>query len=138
MATTPQTAPHDIDEYISGFPQDVQEILQKIRGTIKKAAPEAEETIRYNIPTFYLKGQYLIYFAAFKKHISLYPAPIGNEQFREAIAEYASGKGTLQFPQDKPIPYGLIARIVKFRAKEISQRLKQKERRNQAGGKTAS
>ena len=138
MASTRQTAPGDIDEYISGFSQDVQEVLQKIRLTIRKAAPKAEETIRYNMPTFYLHGHYLIYFAAFKKHISLYPAPIGSEQFREDIARYASGKGTLQFPQDKPIPYGLITRIVKFRAMEISRKLKQTEKPNQAGRKTAS
>jgi uncharacterized protein YdhG (YjbR/CyaY superfamily) len=129
MASTPQAAPGDIDEYISRFPQTIQEVLQKVRMTIKKAAPEAEETIRYNMPTFYLHGHYLIYFAAFKKHISLYPAPVGSEQFGEEIEQYASGKGTLQFPLDKPIPYGLITKLVKFRAKENIAKAKTKEKK---------
>ena len=115
---TNQAAPRDIDEYIAGFPKDVQEKLEKIRMTIKKAAPDAEETISYKIPTFNLKGKYLIYFAAYKKHIALYPAPIGIPEFKEEIVVYESGKGTLQFPLDKPIPFNLIRKIVKYRAKE--------------------
>jgi uncharacterized protein YdhG (YjbR/CyaY superfamily) len=115
---TKQTAPRDIDEYIAGFPTDVQEKLEKIRMTIKKAAPDAEETISYKIPTFNLKGKHLIYFAAYKNHIALYPAPIGNPEFTAEIAAYESGKGTLQFRLDKPIPFNLIRRIVKYRAKE--------------------
>ena len=111
-------AARDIDEYIAGFPPDVQEILQKIRMTIRKAAPRAEETISYKIPTFNLNGHYLIYFAAYKKHIALYPAPLGVPEFEEEISPYVSGKGTLQFPMNKPIPYKLITKIVKFRAKE--------------------
>ena len=118
LAPTPKT----IDEYIAGFPPDVQELLQKVRATIQKAAPEAEETISYKIPTFNLNGRYLIYFAGYKKHISLYPAPIGNPEFAEEIAPYESGKGTLKFPLDGPIPFRLITRIVKFRAKENSRR----------------
>lgn len=110
-------AARDIDEYIAGFPPDVQEILQKIRMTIRKAAPQAEETISYKIPTFKFKGHYLIYFAAYKKHIALYPAPFGIPEFEEDIAPYASGKGTLQFPLNKPIPYKLITKIVKFQVK---------------------
>lgn len=117
MKTSP-TAPRDIDEYIAGFPDDVQEKLNKIRMTIRKAVPAAEETISYKIPTFNLKGKYLIYFAAYKKHIALYPAPIGNAEFNEEIAPYESGKGTLQFPLGKPIPFHLIRKIVKYRAKE--------------------
>jgi len=112
------TTPRDIDEYIAGFPENVQEKLEKIRKTIKKAAPGAEETISYKIPAFNLKGKYLIYFAAYKKHIALYPAPIGIEEFKEEIAPYESGKGTLQFPLDKPIPFDLIRKIVRYRAKE--------------------
>lgn len=112
------TAPRDIDEYIAGFPKDVQEKLEKIRMTIKNVVPEAEETISYKMPTFNLKGKYLIYFAAHKKHIALYPAPIGIEEFKEEIAPYESGRGTLQFPLDKPIPFSLIRKIVKYRAKE--------------------
>jgi uncharacterized protein YdhG (YjbR/CyaY superfamily) len=113
-----QPTPKNIDEYIAGFPKEVQEKLQKVRTTIKKAAPDAEETIKYKIPTFMLKGKYLIYFAGYKNHIALYPAPIGIPEFKEAISAYESGKGTLQFPLDKPIPFGLITKIVKFRAKE--------------------
>jgi uncharacterized protein YdhG (YjbR/CyaY superfamily) len=115
---TNQTAPKDIDGYIATFPNDVQEILEKIRMTIRKAAPDAEEIISYQIPSFTLKGKYLIYFAAYKKHIGLYPAPRGIEKFKKELSLYGSGKGTLKFPLDKPIPFNLISRIVKFRAKE--------------------
>jgi uncharacterized protein YdhG (YjbR/CyaY superfamily) len=115
---TIQAAPQTIDEYIAGFASEVQEILQKIRVTIRKAAPEAEEAISYQIPTFTLKGKYLVYFAAYKKHISLYPAPIGIAEFKEELAPYKSGKGTAKFPLDKPIPFDLISRIVKFRVTE--------------------
>src|SRR5215475_13628416 len=99
---TRQAAPRNIDEYIAAFPNDVQEILQKIRKTIRKAAPDAEETISYQIPTFNLKGSYLIYFAAYKKHIGLYPAPIGNAEFKEEMSVYRAGKGTVKFPLDEP------------------------------------
>src|SRR5688572_14768253 len=115
---TKQTAPRTIDEYIAGFPQDVQQILQKIRMTIKKAAPDAEETISYLMPTFTLKGKYLIYFAAYKKHIALYPVPTGDAKFKEELSVYQTGKGTLQFPLDKPVPLKLITKIVKLRVKE--------------------
>ena len=117
MKTKP-TAPQKMDEYIASFPKDVQEILEKIRMTIKKAAPEAEEVISYKMPTFNLKGQYLIYFAAYKKHIGLYPVPNGDAKFNEELSVYRSGKGTLQFPLNQPIPYKLISKIVKARAKE--------------------
>jgi uncharacterized protein YdhG (YjbR/CyaY superfamily) len=113
-----QTTAGTIDEYIAGFPQDVQEILCKIRMTIRKAAPEAEETISYKMPTFMLGGKYLVYFAAHKKHIGFYPAPIGIAEFKEELALYQVGKGTPQFPLDKPIPFDLIRKIVKFRVKE--------------------
>jgi len=120
------TAPQNIDEYIAGFPADVQEILQKIRVTIKKAAPKAEEVISYNMPSFNLMGQYLIYFAAYKKHIGLYPLPSGNEEFNKKISGYQSGKGTLRFPLDRPIPYKLISKIVKIRARENSAKAAEK------------
>jgi uncharacterized protein YdhG (YjbR/CyaY superfamily) len=116
--TRTSPTPKTIDEYIAGFPPGVQELLQNVRATIKKAAPKAEETISYKMPTFTLNGKYLIYFAGYKKHISVYPAPIGNPEFAEEIAPYESGRGTLKFPLDKPIPFKLITRIVKFRAKE--------------------
>jgi uncharacterized protein YdhG (YjbR/CyaY superfamily) len=110
-------APKDIDEYIAGFPEDVQAILQKVRATIRAAAPEAEETISYQMPSFRLKG-YLVYFAAHKSHIGLYPAPSGIEEFMQELSPYVGGKGSVRFPLDRPIPYDLIARIVKFRAEE--------------------
>ncbi|SRR6266508_150025 len=119
---TKQTAPQNIDEYIAGFPNDVQAILEEIRMTIKKAAPDAEETMSYQIPTFTLKGKYLVYFAAYKKHIGFYPAPIGHAEFKEELSIYESGKGTAKFPFDTPIPYDLISKIVKFRAKENVER----------------
>jgi uncharacterized protein YdhG (YjbR/CyaY superfamily) len=117
MKTGP-AAPKNIDEYIAGFPKDVQEILQKIRATIIKAAPDAEETISYKMPTFNLKGHYLVYFAAYKKHIGFYAAPRADTDFKEDLSAYEAGKGTLQFPLDRPIPYKLISKIVKFRVKE--------------------
>jgi uncharacterized protein YdhG (YjbR/CyaY superfamily) len=114
-----QKPPKDMDEYIAGFPSDVQEILEKIRKTIRKAAPGVEEEISYQIPTFTLKGRYLVYFAAYKKHIGLYPAPRGAEEFKEELSGYEGGKGTVRFPFDKPIPFDLVRRIVKFRVKEV-------------------
>jgi uncharacterized protein YdhG (YjbR/CyaY superfamily) len=120
---TSQTAPKDIDEYIAGFPDDVQEILRKIRRTIRKAAPDAEETIKYRMPTFTLKGN-LVHFAAFKEHIGFYPVPTGIEAFKKELSIYEGGKGSVQFPLDKPIPYSLISKIVKFRVKENLARAK--------------
>jgi len=114
---TKTSAPTTIDEYIAGFPPDVQAILQKIRATIRKAAPQAEETIKYQMPTFTLHGN-LVHFAAFKNHIGFYPVPTGIEAFKRELSVYKGGKGSIQFPLDQPIPYGLISKIVKFRVKE--------------------
>ncbi len=114
---TGQATPRTIDDYIAGFPRDVQKILQKVRTTIRKAAPDAQETIKYRMPTFTLKGN-LVHFAAFKKHIGFYPVPTGIEAFKKELSVYEGGKGSVQFPLDKPIPFGLISRIVKFRVKE--------------------
>lgn len=114
---TPRSVAKDIDEYIAAFPPDVQAVLQKIRATVQSAAPAAQETIRYAMPTFQLHG-YLVYFAAYRKHIGFYPAPTGVERFKHKIAEYETGKGTLQFPLDRPIPYDLITEIVQFKAQE--------------------
>ena len=123
------TAPKNIDQYIAGFPNSVQEILEQVRMTIRQAAPDAGETISYQIPTFTLKGKYLIYFAACKKHIGLYPAPRGVEKFKKELALYEGGKGTVRFPLNKPIPFGLIKRIVKFRVKENLERAKAKRKK---------
>ncbi len=112
--------PQNIDSYIATFPQEIQEILQKIRLTIRKAAPGAEETISYNIPAFKLNG-ILVYFAAFRKHIGLYPPVRGDAKLEKAIAIYAGEKGNLKFPLDQPIPYVLIERIVKLRVKQTAK-----------------
>jgi uncharacterized protein YdhG (YjbR/CyaY superfamily) len=116
-------AARDIDEYIASFPDEVKKILQKIRMTIRKAAPGAEETISYQIPTFTLHGN-LIHFAAFKNHIGMYPAPRGAQEFKGELSRYEGGKGTVRFPLDEPIPFALITRIVKFRVKENLKRAK--------------
>jgi uncharacterized protein YdhG (YjbR/CyaY superfamily) len=108
--------PRSIDDYIAGFPQDVQEKLQKIRATIRKAAPGAKEKISYQIPAFELDGK-LIFFAGFKNHISVYPAPRAAVEFKEELAAYRGGKGTVQFPLDQPVPLDLIRRIVRFRVR---------------------
>jgi uncharacterized protein YdhG (YjbR/CyaY superfamily) len=107
----------DIDGYISEFPPDVQAILQKLRTTISSAAPEAKETISYLMPAFKQHG-ILVYFAAWEKHIGMYPPISGNKTLEKAIAQYAGPKGNLQFPLDKPIPYDLIERIVKLRVRQ--------------------
>ena len=114
-------SPKTMDEYISACPKDVQDILEKVRATIRKAAPEAEETIDYQMPTFKLKGN-LVHFAAHKKHIGFYPTPSGIEKFKEEISVYEWAKGSVQFPLDKPIPYDLISRITEFRVKENLER----------------
>lgn len=112
-----KTVPRTVDAYIAGFPGEVQELLQKVRTTIRKAAPDAEETISYQIPTFKLGGKPLVYFAAFKTHIGFYPTPTGVEAFEE-LAAYASGKGKAKFPLPKPLPFDLIGKIVAFRVEE--------------------
>ena len=118
---TNQSRSPKIDAYIAGFPEDVQQILEKIRTTIQKAAPNAEETINYGIPTFTLKGN-LVHFAGFKKHIGFYPTPTGIEKFKKELSVYEGAKGSVQFSLDKPIPYRLISKIVKFRVKENLER----------------
>lgn len=111
--------PKNIDEYIADFPEDTQKVLKKVRATICKAAPKADESISYQIPTYKVGGKVLIYFAGFKKHVGVYPAPREAPEFKKELAEYKGGKGTVQFPLDRPIPYELITRIVKFKAKGL-------------------
>jgi uncharacterized protein YdhG (YjbR/CyaY superfamily) len=114
-----------IDEYIKTFPKDIQKILESVRQAIKNAAPEAEETINYQIPTFKLNGN-LVHFAAFKYHIGFYPAPSGQKAFQKELSVYKSGKGSVQFPLDRPIPLSLIKKIVLYRVKENSAKTKKK------------
>jgi len=115
VASRPKAA--SIDEYIALFSPEVRAILERIRETIRGAAPEAEETISYMMPAF-RQGGILVYFAAFKKHIGLFPPVSGDAEIERAIAPYAGPKGNLQFPLDRPIPYELIERIVKLRVRE--------------------
>ncbi|MEQ8583226.1 MAG: DUF1801 domain-containing protein [Marinoscillum sp.] len=116
-------APQDIEEYIAGFPIEVQGILKAIRKTIQQAAPEATESISYGIPTFSQHGA-LVHFGGYKQHIGFYPAPRAIEVFKEELAGYEGGKGTVKFPIDRPIPMDLIRRIVQYRLKENLARLK--------------
>jgi uncharacterized protein YdhG (YjbR/CyaY superfamily) len=109
--------PKSIDEYVKRFPADVRERLEKMRETIQKAAPDAVEAIAYQIPTFRLNGN-LVHFAAFTHHIGFFPTSSGTLAFKEELAPYKWAKGSVQFPFEKPIPFGLVRRIVKFRLKE--------------------
>ena len=110
-------APANIDEYIKGWPKDIQAKLQAMRETIQKAAPEAEEAISYAMPTFKLNGN-LVHFAAYQNHVGFYPVPSGMKKFEKELSVYKSGKGSAQFPHDQPLPLALVTKIVKFRVKE--------------------
>ena len=118
----------DIDGYISQFPADVQAILQRVRTTISSAALDAKETISYLMPAFRLHG-ILVYFAAWEKHIGLYPPISGDKAIERAIARYAGPKGNLQFPLNEPIPYDLIERIVKLRVKQDTEKATAKKKK---------
>ena len=118
MATA-KRSPKNVDEYLAPFPPEAQEIMQRIRETIHRAVPQAEEKIGYGIPCFHLHGRAVIYFAGYRRHIGIYPAPRGTAAFRKELAAYEGGKGTAQLPLEKRIPYGLVTRIVKYRLKEM-------------------
>ncbi len=124
---TETKAPTTIDQYIADFPPDVQKILQKVRTTVRQAAPGAQETIKYRMPTFMLNGN-LVYFAGFRDHIGFYPVPSGIAAFEKELARRKQGRGSVQFSLDQPIPYDLIRKIVKLRVKENLQRAKVKAR----------
>ncbi len=110
--------PKNTDEYISDLPAETQKIMKQLRALIKKIIPKADEVISYGIPAFKMNGKVVIFFAAFKNHIGLYPAPRSNEAFKKELSAYKGGKGTVQFPLDKPLPAGLIKKIVEFKAAE--------------------
>jgi len=122
---TQKTKPSNIDEYMAGLPENIQKILEELRSTIRKAAPAAEETINYGIPTFTLNGN-LVHFAAFKNHIGFYPAPSGIEAYKKELSVYDGAKGSVQFPIKDKLPLALITKIVKFRVKENIERAKEK------------
>jgi len=113
-----------IDEYIESFPENVQDILEKLRDTIRKTAPGAAESISYQMPTFKLDRKRLLYFSAWKNHIGFYSVPIGDAAFRKELSPYSGEKGSLRFPMDKAIPYDLVKKIVMFRMGEIQQKRK--------------
>ena len=122
---------HSIDEYIGTFPEDIQKLLEEVRATIKAAAPNAEEKISYQMPTFFLNGN-LIHFAAFKDHIGLYPTPSGTKAFKRELSIYQGAKGSVRLPIDKPLPLKLISKIVKFR---VTENLKKAETGNKGKSK---
>ena len=121
------TPARTIDDYIAAFPPDVRKVLQEVRTTIGKAAPGADEAMKYGIPTFVL-GQNLVHFGAFTTHIGFYPTPSGIEAFKEELSAYEGAKGSVQFPLDRPMPLRLIARIVKFRVEDVRQKTVKKAR----------
>src|SRR5215204_5901380 len=116
-----------MDEYIKTFPKDTQKILEEIRATLKAAAPDAQEKISYQMPTFFLNGN-LVHFAAFKNHIGFYPVPTGIAKFKKELSVYEQGKGSVQFPLDQPMPLDLITKIVAFRLKENLAKVKAKKK----------
>ena len=116
-----------VDEYIMQFPNDIQEILQELRQLVKDAAPEAEEKISYQMPTYYLQGN-LVHFAAYKNHIGFYPAPTGIEAFKNELAMYKSAKGSVQFPINEAMPFDLIRKIVEFRVSENKNKVVKKRK----------
>ncbi|MGJ4747870.1 iron chaperone [Leptospira sp. SA-E8] len=117
-----------IDEYIKTFPKEVQVILQELRKVIRETAPEASEKISYQIPTFYLNGN-LVHFAAYKNHIGFYPGASGIAKFKKEIDKYKNAKGSVQFPIDRPLPFGLVRKIVKFRVGEFKKKVPEKTKK---------
>lgn len=120
--------PVTVDEYIARFPKDIEQLLQTVRSTIKKAAPGSEETISYGMPAYKFHGV-LVYFAGYKNHIGFYATPTGHVAFKEELGIYKQGKGSVQFPHNQPLPLALISRIVKFRVKENLEREKMKKKK---------
>ncbi len=117
MTNRPTAA--SIDEYIAAFPEPTQQALNEVRGLVREIAPDATETISYAIPTFDMNGRHLVHFAGYERHIGLYPTPTGMEEFKEALAPFKQGKGSVQFPLSEPLPMDLIRRIVEFRVQEV-------------------
>jgi uncharacterized protein YdhG (YjbR/CyaY superfamily) len=120
------SGPRNIDEYIVAFPPEVRKVLQEVRAAIKAAAPEADEAMKYGIPTFVLGGN-LVHFGGFKTHIGFYPTPSGIEAFKRELSAYQGAKGSVQFPLEQPMPLRLIGRIVKFRVEETQKKATQKK-----------
>ena len=126
--STKTTQAGNIDEYIAGFPKHIQDILEKLRATIRKAAPGAEETMSYQMPAFKFHGM-LVYFAMHKNHLGFYPTPSGIEAFKKELSAYEGAKGSIKFPIEKTLPLGLITEIVKFGVKENLEKTKTKSKK---------
>lgn len=120
--------PNTADEYIAGFPNEIQLILNQVRTTIKQAAPDAEESMSYGMPAYKLMGKPLVYFAGFKNHIGFYATPSGHTEFAKELSKYKQGKGSVQFPIDKPMPLELISLIVQYRVVENIEKAKTKKK----------
>ena len=118
--------PGNIEEYIDSFPADIQKLLKQLHEKIRKAAPEAEESISYQMPAFKLNGP-LVYFAGYNNHIGFYPTPSGIENFQQELSQYKTSKGAVQFPIDEPLPLELVSRIVRFRVKENLEKASMKQ-----------
>lgn len=116
-----------VEEYISKAPDELKELIKKVRATIQKAVPDADETISYGMPAYSMQGKPLLYFAAYKNHIGLYATPSGHTAFEKELSKYKQGKGSVQFPLSEPIPFSLITKIAKFRLKEVKEKLKVKK-----------
>ena len=125
--TTNAAKPKSADEYIAGFPAEVQLALKAVRRTVRAAAPGAKEAISYGMPALMLDGKFLMAFAGWKKHISMYPVPNGSAALNRQLAEYKAGKGTLRFPLDRPMPYRLMSRAVRTLAKSQAARARAKK-----------
>jgi len=128
MTATKAKKAGNIDGYIAGFPEQIRKKLEEMRMIVRKAAPQAEETINYGVPTLILSGN-LVHFGGFKNHVGFYPAPSGIEAFKEELSVYEGAKGSVKFPVDKPLPAALITKIVKFRVKENLEKAKQKSKK---------
>ena len=127
--TISKSTKNEVDRYIADFPKEVQERLQTIRQIILKEVPNAEEKIGYGIPTYKMNGKNLVHFGGFKNHVGFYPTPSGLNAFEKELSTYQAGKGSAQFPNDKPLPVALITKIVKFRLKENKEETKKKAKK---------
>ena len=122
------TEPTNIDDYIAGFPQSVQETLHKLRAIVREVAPDAEEALKYRMPTFVLREN-LVHFAAFENHIGFYPTPSAIEAFKNELTGYKSAKGSVQFPHKQPVPFALIKKMIQFRVKEVQTKFAAKKKK---------
>jgi len=121
---TPKSQFKTMDEYIAKFPRNVRDVLEELRQVIRESAPKAEETMSYGIPTFDLSGRHLVHFAAYKSHVGFYPTSSGIKAFKKELSPFKTSTGAVQFPLDKPIPFDLVKKIVKFRVKENESKKK--------------